>query len=87
MIARILSFRRGRRTQTNNQFLLEAEGLDSRGKAAQLIGKRVVWKSPASREIFGRVTDTHGNKGVVRARFSRGLPGTVLGKNVEILEK
>lgn len=87
MNATIMSFRRGRHTQVNNQFLLEAEGLDSKGKAAQLIGRRVLWKSPSKKEIFGKITDTHGNKGMVRARFSRGLPGTALGTKVEILEK
>jgi len=86
MKATILSFRRGRHTQTNNQFLLEMEGLDSRGKAAQLIGKRVLWKSPGRKEIFGKITDTHGNKGIVRARFSRGLPGSALGTKVEVLD-
>jgi len=82
----IVNYKRGRHTQTSNQFLLEAEGLDSRGKAAHLIGKGVVWKSPGKKEIFGKITDTHGNKGVLRARFSRGLPGTALGTEVEILD-
>lgn len=86
MKATILSFRRGRHTQTNNQFLLEMEGLDSRGKAARLIGKRVLWKSPSKKDIFGKITDAHGNKGMVRARFSRGLPGTALGTKVEVLD-
>jgi large subunit ribosomal protein L35Ae len=86
MDAVILGFRRGRHTQVNNQFLLEVEGMDSRSKAAKLIGRRVVWKSPGNKEISGRITDTHGNKGVLRARFSRGLPGTALGKRLEILD-
>ncbi len=87
MNATILSFRMGRHTQVNNQFLLEVDGMDSKGKAAQLIGKRVKWKSPGRKEIFGKITDAHGNKGVLRARFSRGLPGSALGNKVEILEK
>ncbi len=87
MNATILSFRRGRHTQVGNQFLLEVEGLDSRGRASQLIGRRVKWKSPGGRDIFGKITDTHGNKGVLRARFSRGLPGSALGTKLEILEK
>ena len=86
MNATILSFRMGRHTQVNNQFLLEVDGVDSKGKAAQLIGRRVLWKSPGSKEIFGKITDAHGNKGVLRARFSRGLPGSALGNKVEILE-
>ena len=86
MNAMILSFRMGRHTQVNNQFLLEVDGMDSNGKAAQLIGRRVLWRSPGRKEIFGKITDTHGNKGVLRARFSRGLPGTALGNKVEILD-
>lgn len=86
MNAVILSFRRGRHTQVNNQFLLEVEGIDSRGKASQLIGRRVLWKSPGSKEIFGKITDAHGNKGILRSRFSRGLPGSALGNKVEILD-
>lgn len=87
MNAVIMSFRRGRHTQTCNQLLLEAEGIDSRAKAARLVGKKVKWKSPGSKEIFGKITDTHGNRGVLRARFSRGLPGSALGGRAEILEK
>ena len=84
--ATVVSFRRGRHTQHTNQFLLEVDGTDSKAKASQLIGKRVVWKSPGKKEISGKITNTHGNRGVLRARFSRGLPGTVLGKKVDILD-
>jgi large subunit ribosomal protein L35Ae len=87
MKALILSFRRGRHTQKTNQFLLEVKGVETRARASQFIGKRVVWKTPSGREIFGKVTSAHGNKGVMRARFSRGLPGTALGTKVEVLEK
>lgn len=82
MNARILQFRRGRHTQTTNQFLIEVEGIDSKEKAKKLIGKKIVWKSPGGKEINGKISATHGNKGVVRARFSRGLPGTALGNPV-----
>ena len=82
--ALILSFRRGRHRQRTNQFLLEVEGVDTRAKAAQYIGKSVVWKSPAKKEISGKIMQPHGNSGVLRARFSKGLPGTALGTKVEI---
>lgn len=87
MQATILNFRGGRHTQHTNQFLLAIEGVDSRAKASQWIGKRIVWQSSAKKKIYGKITQPHGNKGVVRARFSRGLPGTVLGSKVDILEK
>lgn len=80
----IINFRRGRHRQRTNQLLLEAEGIDSRAKAAQLIGKKVVWTSPAKKRIAGRITSPHGNSGVLRARFEKGLPGTALTKKVEI---
>ena len=87
--ALILSFRRGRHTQRTNQFLLGIRGADTRAKASQYIGSRVVWTSPGKlkKQIHGKITKTHGNNGVLRARFSRGLPGTAVGTLVELLEK
>jgi len=93
MEAVILSFRRGRHTQKTNQFLLEVKGVDSRAKAAKLIGKRVVWKSRTKsrdrkpKEILGKITACHGNSGVLRARFSRGLPGEAVTSTIKFLEK
>lgn len=87
MEALILSYRRGRHTQTPNQLLLEVPGVDSKAKAAKFIGKRLVWKSPSKKEIHGKIMDAHGNNGVLRARFSKGLPGTAIGTKAEIMEK
>lgn len=87
MQATILSFRRGRHTQHTNQFLLAIQGVNSRAKASQWIGKRVIWQSKSGKKIYGKITQPHGNKGVVRARFTKGLPGTVLGSKVEILDQ
>ena len=87
MKARILNFRRGRRTQYTNQFLVEIEGVESRAMASRFVGKKILWKSPAGKEIRGTLVQPHGNNGVLRARFSKGLPGTVLGKRVELLDK
>jgi large subunit ribosomal protein L35Ae len=86
MKATLLNYRRGRHTQKTNQFLLEVEGCDSKAMASKFIGKRVVWKSPAGKEIFGKVTQPHGTRGVLRARFSKGLPGEALGGKIELLE-
>ena len=86
MMATILSFRRGRQTQTPNQILLEMDSVDSKQKAVKLIGKKVVWKSPAGKKIVGTVTNLHGNKGVLRVRFGKGLPGQALGKKIEVME-
>ena len=85
MKARILGFRRGRHNQHTNQFLLEVDGLDKE-KAINVVGKKVVWKSPAGKEIVGKVTDIHGNKGTIRARFNRGLPGQAVGGFAELAD-
>jgi large subunit ribosomal protein L35Ae len=87
MKARIVSFRRGRHNFRPNQLLLEVQGLDSKAKASKLIGKKVVWVTPGKKQIHGKIAACHGNNGVVRARFSKGLPGTAIGKDAEILEK
>lgn len=83
----ILSYRRGRHTQRTNQFLLEVPGCTTRAKAAQYIGKKVVWTAPgaARKQIFGKITQPHGRSGVLRARFTKGLPGTALTKKVKVL--
>jgi len=83
-IAIILSYRGSRKTRRGNQLLIEVEAVDSKTKASAYIGRRVVWKTPSGKLIYGKITHAHGNKGVLRARFSRGLPGEALGKKAAI---
>lgn len=82
----ILQFRRGKRTYTPRHFLIEVSGTDSREKAAKLVGKAVAWKSSGKEPtiIHGKIASPHGNKGVIRAIFEKGLPGQALGTFVEI---
>ena len=80
----IVNYRRGRHTQNPHQMIIKVEGVESREEAQKLVGKSVVWKTPGGKEIVGRITAVHGNKGAVRARFERGLPGQALGTEVEI---
>lgn len=79
-----LQFRRGRRTISEKHFLIEIEGSDSREKAAKYVGKDVKWLSPTKKEIKGKIAAAHGNKGVVRAIFERGLPGQAIGTEIII---
>ena len=64
--------------------ILQADSVTDKEKAASLVGKAVVWKSPAGKEIKGKVSSTHGGKGSVRATFETGMPGQSLGSTVEI---
>ena len=81
---KVLQFRRGRHTIKEKHFLIEIEGSKDRASAQKLIGKEVVWKSTAGKEIKGKISGAHGNKGVVRAIFEKGLPGQAVTTEVEI---
>ena len=43
-----------------------------------------MWISPAGKKISGKVASAHGNKGVVRAIFEKGLPGQAVATAVEV---
>ncbi len=81
---KVIQFRRGRKTFTPRHFLIEIDGVSNKEDAAKFVGKEVVWKSPAGKEIKGKVSSAHGNNGVVRAIFEKGLPGQAITTNVEI---
>jgi large subunit ribosomal protein L35Ae len=81
---RVLQFRRGRHTFKPRHFLIEIPQVDTREKAEKFKDKEVVWKSPAGAEIKGKIKAPHGNKGVVRAIFEKGLPGQAITTGVEI---
>ena len=74
----IVNFRGSRRIKSPNQMIVQVDGVDSKEKAAKLIGKSVVWKSTAGKELKGRVSKEHGNKGAVRVIFDTGMPGQPL---------
>jgi len=84
MKGRVIQFRRGRKTITEKHFLIEVEGIKNRAEAEKLVGKIVIWKSPAGKEIKGKISASHGCKGVVRAIFEKGLPGQAITTSVEV---
>jgi large subunit ribosomal protein L35Ae len=81
---KVIQFRRGRHTIHERHFLIEVDGVSNREKAEKLVGKEVEWKSPAGRVIKGKISGPHGNKGVMKAIFERGLPGQAVTTDVEI---
>jgi len=84
MKAKIAHFRGGKHTQTNNHMLLVAVGVDNREKASKLVGKEVVFLTEKGNAISGKIASAHGNSGVLRAVFEKGMPGQSIGKEVEI---
>ena len=81
----IVNFRLSRHVQKTNHMIIEVDGITLREKAEPLVGKEVVWTSPAKREIKGKVASAHGNKGKIRVIFEKGMPGQSLATKVEIL--
>jgi large subunit ribosomal protein L35Ae len=81
----IVNYRGGLRTRKLSQMIVKVEGINSKDETKKIIGKKVVWTSPAGKKIEGRVTQAHGNKGAVRVHFSeKGLPGQAIGQSVEV---
>lgn len=80
----IVNFRQGRHTQTTNQMIIEVASLDSKEKAAKLVGKKVTFTTPGGKKIVGEVRSAHGNSGAIRVLFEKGLPGQSLTKKVTI---
>jgi len=83
MKATVVQFRRGRKTYKPRHFILDA-GCKSREEAEKFIGKEVEWKSPAGKIIKGKISSAHGNKGLVRAIFEKGLPGQAVNTGVDV---
>jgi large subunit ribosomal protein L35Ae len=81
----VLSYRRGRHTQNVNQVLVRLNNVDSKEKAKKFLGKKLVWKSPSGKEIKGEIIALHGNKGIIRAKFERNLPGQAITTKVQII--
>jgi len=79
----IVNFRQGSHHQTDNQMVIIVKDV-SKEKAKSLIGKTVVWTSPAGKEIKGKISALHGNKGAVRAIFEKGMPGQSIGSKIRI---
>ncbi len=85
MKAKIIQFRRGRHTVHERHFILDV-GVHTIKDTEKFIGKEVVWisKGKSKKQIKGRISSSHGNNGLVRAIFEKGLPGQALTTEVEV---
>ncbi len=85
MKGRVIQFRKGRHTIHVRHFLIDV-GAEGREKAEKFVGKEVEWISPGKNKkiIKGKISSAHGNRGLVRAIFEKGLPGQALTQEVEI---
>jgi len=83
MKGKVIQFRRGRHTIHKRHFIIDF-GLKNKEEADKIIGKVVEWKSSSGKIIRGKVSASHGNKGLVRAIFESGLPGQAITQEVEL---
>jgi len=80
----ILSCRVGLKTQRPKEYILQFPNVKSSGEAARLVGRKVAWPV-GERKIRGKIVALHGKRGLVRARFRKGLSGKALGTRVEVI--
>lgn len=82
-MAKIIQFRRGLKRIHEKHYIIDV-GVKSREEASKFVGKEVIWTSPAGKKIKGKISSAHGNKGMVRSIFEKGLPGQARNEEVEV---
>ena len=80
---KVIQFRRGLKRIHERHYILDVDTKD-RESASKFVGKEVIWTSPAGKKIVGKISSAHGNKGMVRAIFEKGLPGQARNTEVEV---
>ncbi|XP_068687190.1 large ribosomal subunit protein eL33-like [Montipora foliosa] len=95
----VLGYKRGQRNQQTNTSLIKIEGVNDKKETAFYLGKRLAYVYRVKRKrsakgekkprnvcvMWGRVSRSHGNSGVVRAKFKRNLPPQAMGKIVRVM--
>ncbi|KAM0786479.1 60S ribosomal protein L33A [Microbotryomycetes sp. NB124-2] len=90
---RITGQQRGKRNVRTNTNLIQIEGVANKEEAQFYLGKRIAYVYTAQkaidgskvRIIWGKVTRSHGNGGMVRAQFRKNLPPVSFGHSVRIM--
>ncbi len=79
----VVNYRTGPKTQSSKECIAQFASIKSANQAARLIGRKVAWPV-GERKIRGKIVAVHGNNGLVRVRFRKGLPGKT-GIQIEII--
>lgn len=86
-------FKRGKTTQAEQFALLKVKGVNEQKAASFYFGKRVAYifkgksvrNNTKFRVIWGRITKSHGNNGLVRAQFAKNLPPRAMGATLRVM--
>lgn len=79
----VLNYRIGPKTQRSKECIIQFPHITSISEASRLIGRKVVWNN-GQKKIVGKLVALHGKKGLMIARFRKGLPGQALGTVVKL---
>ncbi|CAI0411055.1 unnamed protein product [Linum tenue] len=88
----ILGYKRSKANQYPNTSLIQIEGVNTKEEVAWYAGKRLayIYKAKVKKDgshyrcIWGKVSRSHGNSGVVRAKFTSNLPPKSMGDRVRV---
>ncbi len=80
----IVNYRVGPKTQRPKECIVQFTHIASASEASRLIGRKIAWKR-GKNKIIGKIVALHGKKGLVRAKFRKGVPGQALGTAVELV--
>jgi large subunit ribosomal protein L35Ae len=81
----IVNYRVGVKTQKPKECLIKFPQINSASSAGQLVNKKVVWKQGKTK-LSGKIFGVHGKRGIVKAKFRKGVPGQALATKIELIE-
>ncbi|GAW81188.1 60S ribosomal protein L35ae [Plasmodium gonderi] len=89
----ILGYKRSQRNQDPNFTLISIRNVNTKKHAQFYVGKKIAYVYRTNKHhdgvkikcIWGKVCRTHGNSGVIRARFRSNIPPKAFGDRVRIL--